>query len=152
VTVARIELPKHFPNLPQLLLNPLLTCLSTLGSGSSSSNTNTVLLNTLWTINALVKEYLSVKVASGVEVMRKFEEVFYEPVGQVLHVWAEKEREGVDDWVIAEAGRYAFKWVGVRCGADRRILARFGQWHWHKAKGLQTEVALKHVRAARGWR
>jgi len=109
VAVARIELPRYFPNLPQLLLNPLLTCLSTLGSGSSSSNTTTVLLNTLWTINALVKEWITVKMTHGSEVMKKLEEVFAAPVGQVLEIWAEKERNGGGDWIINEAGRYAFK-------------------------------------------
>ena len=28
---------------------------------------------------------------------------------------------------------------------DGRILARFCKWHWGKAKGLQTEDAIKHV-------
>lgn len=109
VTVARIELPRQFPNLPQLLLNPLLTSLSQLSSSGASSSTTTVLLNTLWTINALVKEWRQVKIASGHEVMLNLEQTFVGPVGKVLEVWGEKEREGSGDWVIGEAGRYAFK-------------------------------------------
>lgn len=112
VAIARIELPGKFPNLPQLLLNPLLTCLShlsTSGPTTSSSSTSTVLLNTLWTINALVKEWRSVKIAVGQEVMRILEEVFSAPVGQVLQLWSERSRNGDGDWVIEEAGRYAFK-------------------------------------------
>jgi hypothetical protein len=111
VAIARIELPRHFPNLPQLLLNPLLTCLSHLGASSSSSTTSTVLLNTLWTINALVKEWRTVKVAAGAEVMKTLEQVFAAPVGRVLEVWGEKERNGEGEWVLGEAGRYAFKFV-----------------------------------------
>ena len=110
VAVARIELPKYFPNLPQLLLNPLLTCLSQMSTGSAtSSSTATVLINTLWTINALVKEWRTVKLTAGAEVMKKLEDVFVGPVGQVLQIWAEKERTGENDWVTREAGRYAFK-------------------------------------------
>ncbi|GFZ42911.1 hypothetical protein JCM24511_00629 [Saitozyma sp. JCM 24511] len=137
VAVARIELPRQFPNLPQLLLNPLLTCLSHLStsdSATSSSSTSTVLLNTLWTINALVKEWRTVKIASGQEVMRTLEEVFFAPVARVLEIWGDKERNGEGDWVIGEAGRYAFK-----------ILARFCQWHWSRAKMLQSEDGIKHI-------
>jgi hypothetical protein len=114
VQIARIEFPRQFPNLPQLLLNPLLTCLAHLDSSpnatASSSSTSTVLLNTLWTINALVKEWRSVKLATGAQVMHTLEEVFVAPVGKILEVWAARERDGhADDWVINEAGRYAFK-------------------------------------------
>jgi hypothetical protein len=94
------------------LLNPLLTCLSHLStsdSATSSSSTSTVLLNTLWTINALVKEWRTVKIASGQEVMRTLEEVFFAPVARVLEIWGDKERNAEGDWVIGEAGRYAFK-------------------------------------------
>ncbi|ORY25236.1 armadillo-type protein [Naematelia encephala] len=135
VAVARIELPSKFPNLPQLLLNPLMTCLSHLNEPSaSSSSTSTVLVNTLWTINALVKEWRSVKISSGAQVMKTLEDVFLAPVGRVLEIWSERERHGEGDWVIGEAGRYAFK-----------ILARFSAWHWSKAKGLQSEAAIQHI-------
>ena len=109
VIVARIELPRHFPNLPKLLLNPLLTSLSQLSSTGNSSSTSTILLNTLWAINALVKEWRQVKIASGQEVMRTLEDTFVGPVGRVLEMWSERERDGSGDWVIGEAGRYAFK-------------------------------------------
>ena len=66
--------------------------------------------------------------------MKKLEEVFVPPVQRVLEIWAEQERNGGDDVVLAEAGRYSFK-----------ILARFGLWHWSKAKGLQTDEAIKRV-------
>ncbi|WVF67041.1 hypothetical protein IAT40_001784 [Kwoniella sp. CBS 6097] len=95
VAVARIEYPRAWDNLPQLLLDPLLTCLTHLDNvNSSSSSTSTVLLNTLWTINALVKEWRTVKVAHGVMVMQKFEELFTEPVGRVLASWGQQERDG----------------------------------------------------------
>jgi len=68
-----------------------------------------VLLNTLWTINALVKEWRTVKLAAGAQVMQTLEEVFVAPVGKVLELWAARERDGNGDWVINEAGRYAFK-------------------------------------------
>ncbi|WVQ94582.1 hypothetical protein IAU59_001662 [Kwoniella sp. CBS 9459] len=129
VAVARIEYPRAWDNLPQLLLEPLLTCLSHLDNvNSSSSSTSTVLLNTLWTINALVKEWRTVKVAQGAIVMQKFEEFFTEPVGRVLAFWGQRERDGQGDWVLGEAGRYSFK-----------ILARLCQWHWSRPKGLQRE-------------
>ena len=51
------------------------------------------------------------KLAAGQEVMKNLEEVFVGPVGKVLEMWGEKEREGSGDWVIGEAGRYAFKSV-----------------------------------------
>nr|XP_031857373.1 uncharacterized protein CI109_007237 [Kwoniella shandongensis]KAA5524445.1 hypothetical protein CI109_007237 [Kwoniella shandongensis] len=132
VAVARIEYPRTWQNLPQLLLEPLLTCLAHLDhpSATSSSSTSTVLLNTLWTINALVKEWRTVKVAQGVAVMQAFEQVFTDPLQRVLAIWGEEERNGRGDWVLGEAGRYSFK-----------TLARFCQWHWSRAKGLQTEDA-----------
>ena len=69
----------------------------------------TVLLNSLWTINALVKEWRTVKLTAGAEVMKSLEEIFIGPVGQVLTIWGEKESNGDPDWAIEEAGRYAFK-------------------------------------------
>ncbi|OCF32339.1 hypothetical protein I316_06007 [Kwoniella heveanensis BCC8398] len=135
VAVARIEYPRAWDNLPQLLLEPLLTCLSHLDNGNaSSSSTSTVLLNTLWTINALVKEWRTVKVAHGAMVMQKFEEFFAEPVGRVLAFWGQREGDGQGDWMLGEAGRYSFK-----------ILARLCQWHWSRAKGLQTEQAHEKI-------
>ncbi|WWC87587.1 uncharacterized protein L201_002477 [Kwoniella dendrophila CBS 6074] len=80
VAVARIEYPKTWQNLPQLLLEPLLTCLAHLNNlSTSSSSTSTVLLNTLWTINALIKEWRTVKVSHGALVMQKFEDIFTDP-------------------------------------------------------------------------
>lgn len=113
VAVARFEYPRQFPNLPQLLLNPLLTCISHLESDptatQSSSSTATVLLNTIWTINALVKEWRSVKIMAGAQVMQALEDVFVGPVGKVLEIWSARERNDNSDWALAEAGRYAFK-------------------------------------------
>lgn len=43
--------------------------------------------------------------------MKRFEEVFYGPVGQILSIWTERQQIGQVDWVIEEAGRYAFKYV-----------------------------------------
>lgn len=108
--MARIELPKNFPNLPQLLLNPLLTCIPQLEANApSSSNTATLLLNTLWTVNALVKEWKTVKLTAGAQVMKTFEDMFVGPVGRILEIWAHREQNGDSDWVIGEAGRYSFK-------------------------------------------
>ncbi|WVW79847.1 hypothetical protein I302_101817 [Kwoniella bestiolae CBS 10118] len=81
VAIARIEYPKTWQNLPQLLLEPLMMCLAHLDNpSSSSSSTSTILLNTLWTINALAKEWRTVKVSHGALVMQKFEDVFTDPV------------------------------------------------------------------------
>lgn len=107
--MARIEYPRAFPNLPQLLLDPLSTSLQQILSHASTSSANTILLNTLWTINALVKEWRTVKVAAGQEAMKALEEAFVPPVQQVLEMWAEREQNGGADWVLSEAGRYAFK-------------------------------------------
>lgn len=41
--------------------------------------------------------------------MRILEETFVELVGKVLEIWSQRESEGQVDWVISEAGRYAFK-------------------------------------------
>lgn len=113
VAVARFEYPRQFPNLAQLLLNPLLTCIAHLESDptatQASSSTATVLLNTLWTINALVKEWRSVKIMTGAQVMQALEEAFVGPVGKVLEIWGARERNGNSDWVLGEAGRYSFK-------------------------------------------
>nr|XP_019050076.1 hypothetical protein I302_00497 [Kwoniella bestiolae CBS 10118]OCF29006.1 hypothetical protein I302_00497 [Kwoniella bestiolae CBS 10118] len=135
VAIARIEYPKTWQNLPQLLLEPLMMCLAHLDNpSSSSSSTSTILLNTLWTINALAKEWRTVKVSHGALVMQKFEDVFTDPVGRVLAIWAEHERNGQEDVTLAEAGRYSFK-----------ILARLCQWQWSRAKGLQTQEAHQRI-------
>ncbi|ORX36457.1 armadillo-type protein [Kockovaella imperatae] len=139
VSVARIELPRHFPNLPQLLLNPLLTCLSQMSVGPNANLSpagSTLLINSLWTISALVKEWRTVKLTAGAEVMKMLESVLVEPVGRVLQIWAESQASGLDDWVTEESGRLAFK-----------ILARFALWHWGKAKGHQTEEAIHRIHA-----
>ncbi|KAK8861272.1 hypothetical protein IAR55_002091 [Kwoniella newhampshirensis] len=133
VAVARIEYPRTWQNLPQLLLQPLLTCLAHLNNSvASSSSTSTVLLNTLWTINALVKEWRTVKVTQGAMVMQAFEQVFTDPLQRVLAVWGEDERNGRGDWVLGEAGR---------------TLARFCQWHWSRAKGLQTDDSHSKIQS-----
>jgi hypothetical protein len=67
------------------------------------------LVNTLWTINALVKEWKTVKLTAGAQVMRSLEEVFSGPVLQVLELWGSKESGGEVDWYMNEVGRYAFK-------------------------------------------
>jgi hypothetical protein len=67
------------------------------------------LINTLWTINSLVKEWKSVKLTAGAAVMRSLEEVFCGPVQQVLDLWGQKEQAGEGEWYVEEAGRYAFK-------------------------------------------
>lgn len=63
----------------------------------------------MWTINALVREWRTVKLTAGSAVMRSLEEVFYGPVQQVLELWGRGEQVGQSDVVMAEAGRYAFK-------------------------------------------
>ena len=50
------------------------------------------------------------KISVGTEVMKTLEGIFFAPVGQVLSLWSAKERNGEDDWVLGEAGRYAFKY------------------------------------------
>lgn len=110
MAIARIELPRTFPQLPELLLNPLLECLANIPQTLASSSATT-LLNTLWTINSLVKEWRTVKLSSGAEVMRSLEGVFVEPVWRVLQIWGESKKDGGqgEGWVLEEAGRYAFK-------------------------------------------
>lgn len=41
--------------------------------------------------------------------MKILEDVFVGPVGRVVEIWGERERAGEGDWVLGEAGRYAFK-------------------------------------------
>lgn len=41
--------------------------------------------------------------------MKRLEDAFVGPVGQVLEIWSQRERSGENDWVTREAGRYAFK-------------------------------------------
>lgn len=91
------------------MLDPLSSSIQQLHAHASSSTASTILLNTLWTINALVKEWRTVKVAAGQEAMRALEEAFVPPIQQVLDMWAEREQHGGADWVLGEAGRYAFK-------------------------------------------
>jgi hypothetical protein len=64
-----------------------------------------------------------VKIASGQEVMRSLESVFVEPVSRVLEAWSQRESAGQVDWVISEAGRYAFKWAN-----HMRELTVLGSW------------------------
>lgn len=110
VSIARIDYPRHFPDLPQHLLNPLVNSLSHITTtGPSSSHANVVMLNSLWTINALIKEWRTIKVASGQEAMKGLELVFVPTVRQVLDLWADRERSGGADYYLGEAGRYAFK-------------------------------------------
>ncbi|WVQ83491.1 hypothetical protein IAT38_005632 [Cryptococcus sp. DSM 104549] len=131
VAVARIEYPRTWQNLPQLLLEPLLSCLPHLSSpGALPQAISTILLNTLWTINALVKDWRTVKVAHGAAVMETFGQAFGDAAGKVLEVWGERERNGQGDWVIGEAGRYAFKLC---------------QWHWSRAKGLQSPEGIQKI-------
>jgi hypothetical protein len=68
-----------------------------------------VLINTLWTINALVKEWKSVKLTAGAAVMRSLEECFGGSVQQILDLWGQKEQAGEADWYLSEAARYSFK-------------------------------------------
>ncbi|GMK54406.1 hypothetical protein CspeluHIS016_0109920 [Cutaneotrichosporon spelunceum] len=138
VSVARIELPRTFTELPDRLLQPLAQCVTVLeaaGENPLDAATATVLLNTMWTINALVKEWRSVKIQTGALVVQSLEQVFVGPLGKVLEIWSTRERAGSSDWVMHEAGRYAFK-----------TLARFCQWHWGKAKNLQSAKGLEHIR------
>lgn len=63
----------------------------------------------MWTINGLVKEWRSVKIATGAQVMQALETEFVAPLGKVLEIWSARERAGSSDWVVQEAGRYAYK-------------------------------------------
>ena len=58
-----------------------------------------------------MKEWRSVKLVSGAEVMSNLEQVFAAPVGKILNIWEERERSGEVEWLLAEVGRYAFKVV-----------------------------------------
>ncbi|OWZ26235.1 hypothetical protein C361_07067 [Cryptococcus neoformans Tu259-1] len=135
VAVARIEYPKTWQNLPQLFLEPLLSTLLHLANPSSlTPAASTLLINVLWTINALVKEWRTVRITQGAAVMQTLEQLFTEPLRRILDIWGESERNGGGYLPLEEAGRYAFK-----------ILARFCQWHWSKAKPMQTEEAILRI-------
>ncbi|WVO14781.1 hypothetical protein L204_102419 [Cryptococcus depauperatus] len=135
VAVARIEYPKTWQNLPDLLLSSLVSSLTQLKNlPVASSTTSTLLVNTLWTINALVKDWKMMRLAQGTVAMQTFEQIFSEPVREILEIWAKKEQEGGGNPTLEEAGRYAFK-----------ILARFCQWHWSKAKPMQTYEFIQRI-------
>ncbi|KAL0242199.1 hypothetical protein I308_105828 [Cryptococcus tetragattii IND107] len=135
VAVARIEYPRTWQNLPELFLAPLLSTLPHLANPPSlTPAASTLLINVLWTINALVKEWRTVRIAQGATVMQTLEQLFTEPLRQILDIWGESERNGEGYVTLEEAGRYAFK-----------ILARFCQWHWSKAKPMQTEEAILRI-------
>ncbi|WVN87256.1 uncharacterized protein L203_102433 [Cryptococcus depauperatus CBS 7841] len=135
VAVARIEYPKTWQNLPDLLLSSLVSSLTQLKNLPVASSTiSTLLVNTLWTINALVKDWKMMRLAQGTVAMQTFEQIFSEPVREILEIWAKKEQEGGGDPTLEEAGRYAFK-----------ILARFCQWHWSKAKPMQTYEFIQRI-------
>lgn len=66
--------------------------------------------------------------------MQTLEQAFAGPVGSLLQIASAKELHGGDDWVLSEAGRYAFK-----------TLARFSQFHWNRAKMLNGQDSLGNV-------
>ncbi|WVO24261.1 uncharacterized protein IAS62_005625 [Cryptococcus decagattii] len=135
VAVARIEYPRTWQNLPELFLAPLFSTLPHLANPPSlTPAASTLLINVLWTINALVKEWRTVKIAQGATVMQTLEQLFTEPLRRILDIWGESEKNGEGYVTLEEAGRYAFK-----------ILARFCQWHWSKAKPMQTEEAILRI-------
>ncbi|KIR27025.1 hypothetical protein I307_04854 [Cryptococcus deuterogattii 99/473] len=135
IAVARIEYPRTWQNLPELFLAPLLSTLPHLANPSLlTPAASTLLINVLWTINALVKEWRTVRIAQGATVMQTLEQLFTEPLRKILDIWGESERNGEGYVTLEEAGRYAFK-----------ILARFCQWHWSKAKPMQTEEAILRI-------
>lgn len=110
VAVARIEYPKTWQNLPELFLEPLLSTLPHLANPSSlTPAASTLLINVLWTINALVKEWRTVRIAQGATVMQTLEQLFTEPLRKILDIWGESERNGGGYLPLEEAGRYAFK-------------------------------------------
>lgn len=110
VAVARIEYPKTWQNLPQLFLGPLLSTLLHLANPSSlTPAASTLLINVLWTINALVKEWRTVRITQGAAVMQTLEQLFTEPLRRILDIWGESERNGGGYLPLEEAGRYAFK-------------------------------------------
>lgn len=109
--MARIELPNSWVELPHTLLQHLLHCISLMSTNATTPQSNTVLHNTMWTLNALVKEWKSVKLQSGAAVMASLEDDFTEPALAILQRWGSYEMEGQEDWTLNEAGRYAFKSV-----------------------------------------
>lgn len=110
VAVARIEYPRTWQNLPELFLAPLLSTLPHLANPPSlTPAASTLLINVLWTINALVKEWRTVRIAQGATVMQTLEQLFTEPLRQILDIWGESERNGEGYVTLEEAGRYAFK-------------------------------------------
>ncbi|ODN87082.1 hypothetical protein L198_07084 [Cryptococcus wingfieldii CBS 7118] len=135
VAIARIEYPKTWVNLPQILLDALTSSANCLNDPLNiPADAAVVLLNVIWTINALVKDWRTVRVAQGAAAMQTFEQAFSGPMQSVMEVWARSAREGGGNATVEEAGRYAFK-----------ILARFCQWNWAKAKGIQSPEAIQRI-------
>ncbi|WVQ77454.1 hypothetical protein IAR50_007140 [Cryptococcus sp. DSM 104548] len=137
VAIARIEYPKTWGNLPQILLDALTSSASCLNDPSNiPADAAVVLLNVVWTINALVKDWRTVRVAQGAAVMQTFEQAFTGPMQSIMEIWAGSAREGGGNAVLEEAGRYAFK-----------VLARFCHWNWAKAKGIQSPESIQRITA-----
>ncbi|ODO04862.1 hypothetical protein I350_05472 [Cryptococcus amylolentus CBS 6273] len=135
VAIARIEYPKTWGNLPQILLDAFTSSANCLNDPLNiPADAAVVLLNVIWTINALVKDWRTVRVAQGAAAMQTFEQAFAGPMQSVMEVWARSTREGGGNATVEEAGRYAFK-----------ILARFCQWNWAKAKGIQSPEAIQRI-------
>lgn len=83
--------------------------------------------------------------------MRSLEEVFTEPVLKVMEFWGQSEAAGREDWVLNEAGRYAFKWVS---STDRwlcDILNLVGSWAGSQTGTGQRQRTYSPKKRFRGY-
>ncbi|RXK35686.1 hypothetical protein M231_07059 [Tremella mesenterica] len=137
VAICRTEPFPQFAELAHHLVQRLPACRAFLRGEAfpgSSFNIPTVLLNTLWTVNAMVKEFRNVKMAVGEKIMNLLDQEVAGPVGQLMADWAEAEMQGGANLVLEEAGRYAFK-----------IRAKLSQWFWFKKKHPHTVAPFSQL-------
>lgn len=156
VTVARADYPRHWPSLLQDLLGPLQESaayllsptggsLSNNGSGTVSASTSasvsasgtpnpserqrhkTRLLNALWTWNAFVKEWRSVKIPAGANLMKDLLTNLRPTMLGYLEMLMARD-PSLEDWELLECARYAFK-----------TCARLLEWEFSRPKTQQVQ-------------
>jgi hypothetical protein len=90
-------------NLPELLLHSLQTSYQTATSHQRDAKSLTSLYNSIWSLNAFVKEWRAVRVPLGVQAMAQFANIFIPTVQGIVQQASEGE------WQIHEAARYGYK-------------------------------------------
>lgn len=90
-------------DLPQLLLQSLQTSYQSATSPQRTPKSLTSLYNSVWTLNAFIKEWRAVRVPLGVQAMLQFANIFIPTVQQIV----QQAYEG--EWQVQEAARYGYK-------------------------------------------